>query len=79
MSTVISNPKITKRLNFILSGRAHADLVEWSKETNRSMTDIIRLGLGLARLALEAERKGNRLVVTTSEGDPIKEIVLPPS
>jgi len=41
------------------------------------MTELVRVGLGLVKLALEAERKGHRLVVTTSDGQPIKEIVLP--
>ena len=41
------------------------------------MTELVRLGLGLARLAVEAEEKGHRLVVVNAEGQPLKEIVLP--
>jgi hypothetical protein len=41
------------------------------------MTDVVRLGLGLVKIALEAKKDGNRLVVTNSEGQPLKEIVLP--
>ena len=66
-----------KRVNFVLSERAHADLVNLARDTKRSMTEILRLGIGLARVALEAERKGQRLIITTAEGDPVKELVLP--
>ena len=66
-----------KRVNFILSERAHSELVNLSRGTMRSMTELIRLGLGLVKLALEAERNGQRLIVTTAEGQPVKEIVLP--
>ena len=66
-----------KRVNFILSERAHADLNALAESSHRSMTDIVRLGLGLVKIALEASRNGNRLVVTNPEGQPLKEIVLP--
>jgi hypothetical protein len=66
-----------KRVNFVLSERSHADLLALARETSRSMTDIVRLGLGLVKVALEAERAGNRLVVTDSGGKPLKELVLP--
>ena len=68
---------IGKRVNFVLSEKAHSELVGLAKETRRSMTELVRLGLGLVRIAIEAERNGNRLVVANSEGVPIKEIVLP--
>jgi hypothetical protein len=41
------------------------------------MTEIVRLGVGLAKIALEAENQGNRLLIANSSGEPIKEIVLP--
>jgi hypothetical protein len=66
-----------KRVNFILSERAHSDLTTLAESTHRSMTDVVRLGLGLVKIALEASRNGQRLVVTNSEGQPLKEIVLP--
>jgi hypothetical protein len=70
-------PANGKRVNFILSEKAHSDLVALSESTHRSMTEVIRLGLGLVKIALEAARKGHKLVVTNPEGLPIKEIVLP--
>jgi hypothetical protein len=68
---------IGKRVNFVLSEKAHSELVGLAKETRRTMTELVRLGLGLARVAIEAQRNGNRLVVTNAAGDAIKEIILP--
>jgi hypothetical protein len=76
MSTLTSST-VLKRVNFILSERAHSELVNLAKRTNRSMTELIRLGLGLVKIVTEAARDGNRLVVTTPDGQPIKEIVIP--
>jgi hypothetical protein len=77
ISSVLAPAATGKRVNFVLSERAYSELVSLSKETMRSMTELVRLGLGLVKIALEAERKGQRLIVTTTEGDPVKEIVLP--
>lgn len=55
----------------------HSELVTLARETKRSMTDLVRLGLALVKIAIEAERNGNRLIVTTSDGRPVKELVLP--
>jgi hypothetical protein len=66
-----------KRVNFILSEKAYSDLAGLAESTHRSMTDVVRLGLGVVKIALDASRNGYRLVVTTAEGQPIKEIVLP--
>jgi hypothetical protein len=77
MPTVDSPALTGKRINFMLSDKAYDELVTLAKQRMRSMTEIIRLGLGLAKLALEAESRGQRLIVTTEDGQPVKEIVLP--
>lgn len=66
-----------KRVNFVLSDKAHTELASLARETRRSMTDLLRLGLGLMKIAIEADRNGNRLFVTKPDGQPVKEIVLP--
>jgi hypothetical protein len=71
------SPSTGKRVNFILSEKAHSDLANLAASTHRSMTDVVRLGLGLVKIAMEATKQGHHLVVTTAEGQPIKEIVLP--
>jgi hypothetical protein len=73
----LTSPSAGKRVNFILSEKSHSDLAALAESTHRSMTDVVRLGLGLVKIALEANRNGQRLVVTNAEGQPLKEIVLP--
>jgi len=80
MATVTTAPPpliAQKRVNIVLSERAHSELLRLSKETMRSMTELIRLGLGLVKIAIEAERNNQRFIITTAEGDPVKEIILP--
>jgi hypothetical protein len=67
----------TKRINFHLSERAHAELQQMARSTRRSMTELLRLGLGLLKIAVEAERNGHKIVITTADGNAVKEIVLP--
>jgi hypothetical protein len=77
IASPISTASPGKRVNFVLSEKAHSDLIILADSTHRSMTDVVRLGLGLVKIALEAAKNGQRLVVTGPEGQPIKEIVLP--
>ena len=71
------SPVGSKRLNVSLSERAYSDLVNAAHETRRSMTELVRLGVSLVRIALEAERDGHRLIVSTADGKALKELVLP--
>jgi hypothetical protein len=41
------------------------------------MTEIVRTALGLVKIAQEVTDKDQKLIVTNSDGKPLKEIVLP--
>lgn len=78
MSPIAPTPEVeTKRVNLVLSEKAHSELATMSRRTRRSMTELVRLGLGLVKIALEAEQNGHKLIVTDADGHPLKEIVLP--
>lgn len=77
MSAAALPPPTGKKVNFNVSTRAYEELGELARLTKRSMTEIIRLGISLAKIAIEAEQQGHKLVVTTSDGKPLKELVLP--
>jgi hypothetical protein len=78
MSSIAPAPEVeTKRVNLILSEKAHSELATMARRTRRSMTELVRLGLGLVKIALEAEQNGHKLIVTDADGHPLKEIVLP--
>ena len=77
MNSVAPASMERKRVNFVLSEKAHSELAQLSRRTGRSMTELVRLGLGLIKIALEAEENNHKLIVTTTDGSPLKEIVLP--
>jgi hypothetical protein len=66
-----------RRLNVNLPPNVYEDLQQLAKQSNRSLTDIVRTGLGLAQIALHETASGERkLAVTDRDGKAIKEIVL---
>jgi hypothetical protein len=67
----------TRRLAINLSEQAYNDLKTSAENTSRSMTDVIRIGIGLFKVAAEVIRENNKLVVVSAAGKPLKEIVLP--
>jgi len=77
MSLVAPASMEKKRVKFVLSEKAYSELALMSKRTGRSMTELVRLGLGLIKIALEAEENSHKLIVTNADGNPLKEIVLP--
>jgi len=75
-TTVIEEPA-AKRLNLVLSAAVYDDLTTLAKERRTTMTEIVRLALGLVKVAISEMKRGHKLVVTTSNGQVIKELVLP--
>ena len=65
-----------KRLNINLPPPVFETLQKLASETNRTMTDVVRTGLSLAKIALEAEKAQNKLAVVSSDGRILKDIVL---
>ena len=73
---VEKGPKM-KRLNVNLPDGVHEDLRILAERSGRSMTEIVRTGLGLVRVALEEAERNNTLAVTNAKGLLVKQIVLP--
>jgi hypothetical protein len=66
----------TKRLNINLPTSVYNELQKLSVQSGRSMTEVIRTGFGLAKIAIEEGEKDRRLAVTTPDGKILKEIVI---
>jgi len=75
--TVAQRVEERRRMNFNLTQRAFDELKRLADESSLSMTEIMRLGLGLIRIAFDEDKKGNVLVVASPDGKHLKEIVLP--
>lgn len=66
-----------KRMSFLISAGAHREMMQLSKSFNETMTSLIRIGLALVRIALEARRQGERIIVVGPDGTPRRELVIP--
>ena len=69
-----------KRINFLVSQRAFNELSNLSKTHNVSKTELVRIGLGLVKAALEAREQGYKLIVAKPRGDGVegvRELVIP--
>jgi hypothetical protein len=67
----------SRRLNIVLSETAQSDLSELALRNRKSMPELVRTALGLLRIVLAENEKGNRLVIVDAEGNPKREIILP--
>ncbi len=77
VAQLAAKKKDEKRLNLILSSTVYEELAALSRERRTTMTEIVRLALGLVKIAIHEAKQGNKLVVTTSSGEVLKELVLP--
>ncbi len=69
--------KVEKRLNLILSAGVYGDLSKMAKERRTTMTEIVRLALGLIKVAIAEAKQGHKLVVVREDGEVLKELILP--
>ena len=67
----------TKRLNVNLPEPVFNELDKIAKESGRTMTDVVRIALGLVAVALSEEKVGHKLAVMEPNGTVLKELVLP--
>ena len=67
----------TKRLNVNLPIEIFDELKGLADSSGRSLTELVRLALGLASVAITEQRRGNTVAVLAPGGEPIKELVLP--
>lgn len=68
-------PPTGKRLNIILPEKAFSELRNLATETNRTMTDVLRMGISLAHIAISEEGHGRKLAIVDHEGKLVKELV----
>jgi predicted DNA-binding protein len=74
-TTTASKPSTKQRLNLDLAPAAYEQLQQLSKDTGKTMAEVLRTGLALYSIARDAKKDGQSLSVT-EDGKVIKEIVL---
>lgn len=71
-----NEPK-SRRLNLILAEAAYNDLAELARARQSTMTEVIRLALGVIKVVLEESAQGNKVVIVKPDGTVPKELILP--
>jgi hypothetical protein len=69
--------KDEKRLSLVLSSSVYGELSTLAKERRTTMTEIVRLALGLVKVAVNESKQGNKLIVARENGEVLKELILP--
>jgi hypothetical protein len=70
-------PTAPKRLSLVLADAAYDELDRLACQRQTSMKEVVRLGIGLVKIAVQEAKNGNKLVVATTKGEVLKELVLP--
>jgi hypothetical protein len=68
-----------KEIRLNLSNTTWSELEQLASQSGRPMTYIVRLGLSLAKLAIEETQQKHIIVVATPEGKALNQVVLPTS
>jgi len=65
-----------RRLNLNLTESLYEEISQLAVAEGRTMTEVVRIGLGLARLAIDEQQKGGQLAVIDA-GGTLHRIILP--
>jgi len=67
----------SRRLNLLLAEAVYRDLADLAKARQSSMTEVIRLALGLIKVVLDETNQGHKLIIAKADGTAVKELVMP--
>jgi hypothetical protein len=66
-----------RRLNANVPAAMMDEMAEEKRRSGREITDLVKLGWSLTKIALREQRAGNALAVLGPDGRVLKEIVVP--
>lgn len=66
-----------RRLDMLLSETAYRELEAIAEENGVLITEVVRLGIGLVKLAMDAQRNGYRLMTVNADNEAVMEIKMP--
>ncbi len=66
-----------RKFNMLLSASAHKEIGAIAADNGVSLAEVVRLGIGLVKLAMEAERSGFRLMTVNADNEAVMEIKMP--
>ncbi len=65
-----------RRLNINLPEKTFQELERLAAESGRTMTDLVRVAISLAQVAIDEKDHGRKLAVIDQDGKLLKELVL---
>jgi hypothetical protein len=66
----------TRRLNANLPAAMLDEMVEEKRRSGRDITDLVKLGWQLTKIALRERRQGNALAIVDPDGRVVRELVI---
>jgi hypothetical protein len=66
-----------KKVNLVLSGEAYHTVSKLAGEMYRNFEETCVVALSVLLVVHGEIRKGNKIIICTNEGEPLKELVLP--
>ncbi len=64
-----------KRLSVNLSEKAYNDLEQLAKESDMSMTEVVRKAIGMEKFLTDAQKKNQKILLEDADGN-VKQIVV---
>lgn len=65
-----------RRLNINLPAKTYAELEKLAEESGRTMTELVRVAIGLVQVAIQEEGHEHKLAVIDRNGKLVKELIL---
>ena len=66
-----------RRLNANVPATLLDEMVEEKRRSGRDITELVKLGWQLVKIALREQRQGRALAVVDADGRIVKELVIP--
>jgi hypothetical protein len=76
-SQAVALAKTAKKINLSLSEKSFNDLQEIVAENGRTMSDVIRFALSLAKMYFDESKRGRSLFIGDRDGKILTKIVFP--
>jgi len=74
---IVRESNVVHKLTLSLGSSAFADVTDLALERKTTPAQTVRVALGLLKVVANEQRKGNHVVVVSSDGKALREIVLP--
>jgi hypothetical protein len=69
--------KRVERITLNVTAGFKEDVEQLAESNGHTLTDLVKIAISLLRVVIEERKKGNKLVIVSSEGVPQMQLVIP--